>query len=920
MKEREIKPNKYFDYEITYKNDFKIKDTILNLIVCQRTSSILISTENSLYEIISFKEIIKNHILKLTPKNEKIKYDIEELIKFINRNNKIKNKLRTEPIFEINPKNKNDEGISLAIGKAKTVFLVFTSKKRELLFEIEHGEQSNCKFIQWENDLLICAFENKIIKIMKNNDILKTVKDDDYMTSMKIIHYHDYKLLVAGYNKKVIMKHFYSILNQNNKYPPYIITNLEGKIDIIEYNNQYIVFCSKKNNAIYCYQFLNDNWRPISLFDIYRFQDLEEEQEIINFQLYLNEGIIVCFKNKIYIFIIKNKREELYKIIESDNDIYFFSLIYITKNYQETNTNMLIAFDNKIKVVEINKINKNIKKEDLSDSENNPEDNKELINTFINTLLNRKNNFLIKRIDEYLLQVEMDYENVFKIEFNVSDKSANISILKCHNYKLKNILEEEIEKLRNEEEKEDDNLEYLIEKLNKLNKIIKSTDIQPSVINIIKKESFLEYYIYIKNWHEIMKKKAPVNNLYKDEEDYDLYNKIMLSTFRESISNLDFSFNKISVDNAFDIVNSSSNDYSPQSLFFFSKDSQQFESFYTSLALVQKNFFKIKKKNNLLNENKKKGNERNHFVKKDSKKKLKLSINNNEIIKDDIIYDDKKGFINKLTKETFNNYINRINSNIDYGNILIIMDILKQIKYYIEALIIQKSNNLIKLYTQSILNILSLLESQLNFDFLFIYIIPLSSIIYNEIKKELKRREILNKSKLTSSNNEYENEFKINNVHIIKSSKNISYSSSNSKEEIDDDNNNAFEFFLTTEETKNNSNSIELYNNKSKNVTDSNKGKNKIRKSYSKISEDLSKSFSKITSLSYRNDKNLIELLGANFCNIIIDYVIFFSDKLKLLDNDLGDKNIIDFFILVNKYYETREISFEIYDIIKKAI
>ena len=919
MKEHEIKPNKYFDYEITYKNDFKIKNKLLNLKVCQTASSVIISTDNSIYEIISFKEIIKNPILKLTPKNQKIKYDIEELVKFINHNNKTKNKLRIEPIFEMNPK--IDEGISLAIGIDKIVLLVFISKKRESLFEISHGEYCKCKFIQWENDLLICAFENKIIKIIKNRDPLKTVKDDDYMTSMKILNFHNYKLLVSGYNKRVIIRNFNSILNSDNKYPPYIISNLEGKIDIIEYNNQYILFCSKKNNAIYCYQFVNDNWRPISLFDIYRFQDLEEEQEIINVQLYLNEGIIVCFKNKIYIFIIKNKREELYKIIESDNDIYFFSLINITKNYQETNTDMLIAIDNKIKVVEIKKINKNIKKEDISDSENNPEDNKELINTFINTLLNRKNNFIIKRIDEYLLQVEMDYDNIFKIDFNVSDKSANISILKCHNYKLKNKLEEEIEKLRNEEEKEDDNFEYLIEKLNKLNKIIKSTDIQPSVINTIKKESFLEYYIYIKNWHEIMKKKAPVNNLYKDEDDYDLYNKIMLSTFRESISNLDFSFNKISVDNAFDIVNSSSNDYSPQSLFFFSKDSQQFESFYSSLALVQKHFFKIKKKNNILNENKRKVNERDLYVKKESKKKIKLSINNNEIIKDDIIYDDKKGFINKLTKETFNNYINRINTNIDYGNILIIMDILKQIKYYIEALINQKSNNLIKFYTQSILNILTLLESQLNFDFLFICILPLSSIIYNEIRKELKRIEILNKSKLTSSNNGYENENKINNMHIIKSSKNISCSSSNSNEEIDDENNNAFELFLTTEETKNNS--IELYNNynnKSKTITDSNKGKNTFRKSYSKISDDLSKSLSKITSLSFRNDKNLIELLGANFCNIIIDYVIFFSNKLKLLDNDLGDKNIIDFFILVNKYYETREISFEIYEIIKKAI
>ena len=52
----------------------------------------------------------------------------------------------------------------------------------------------------------------------------------------------------------------------------------------------------------------------------------------------------------------------------------------------------------------------------------------------------------------------------------------------------------------------------------------------------------------------------------------------------------------------------------------------------------------------------------------------------------------------------------------------------------------------------------------------------------------------------------------------------------------------------------------------------------------------------------------MIELLGANFCNIIIDYVIFFSGELKLLNNDLASENVINFFILVNKYYETPEI------------
>ena len=53
--------------------------------------------------------------------------------------------------------------------------------------------------------------------------------------------------------------------------------------------------------------------------------------------------------------------------------------------------------------------------------------------------------------------------------------------------------------------------------------------------------------------------------------------------------------------------------------------------------------------------------------------------------------------------KSFKSYIKKINQNIDNGNILIVMEILKQIKYYIEAIINQKSNNLIKIYTKCIL-------------------------------------------------------------------------------------------------------------------------------------------------------------------------------------------------------------------------
>ena len=80
-----------------------------------------------------------------------------------------------------------------------------------------------------------------------------------------------------------------------------------------------------------------------------------------------------------------------------------------------------------------------------------------------------------------------------------------------------------------------------------------------------------------------MKKRAPINNLYNEEDDLDLDKKIMASSLRQLVS-WDFSFEKLSIDKAYDFVNSSSNDYSSSSLFLFSKESQEFDNpLYTNI-------------------------------------------------------------------------------------------------------------------------------------------------------------------------------------------------------------------------------------------------------------------------------------------------------------------------------------------------
>ena len=891
---------------------YKYEGTMLNLSIYDDMKLILISTDRCLYKIYTYTDFI----LKNKPK-----YEIKSKID-LGRNKKKRNFFLTLPIFEINPY--SEDRIKMALSINQTVIVVVLAKKQSFI-EINHGEQCNCKFIQWENDLLICAFENNIIKIIKNSDFLKTFKDDDNITSMKTIHYQDYKLLITGYNRKVIIRNFYSILNIDNESKPYIISKLEGKIDLIQYANQYIIFCSKKNNIIYCYRFMNNNWKPIPLFEISKFKNLEEEQEIINAKIILNKEIIVSFKNKIYIFYIKNNKEELHLIIKYDDDISFCTFLSNKKKYYYYY--LIVALKDKIEILLIDEKNANDCYKSSFD------DNMELINTCINTVINRKNQFIIKKLNDLSLQVEME-DIIFKIEFNKRDLSIIISLIKCEDYRLKAIIEEELEKINNSEE--ENNLNLLTQKLINLNNIIKifytpehdsdedldNNDLFKEINKLkIKKELFLEYYKNLKNWQEIMKKRTPVNNLYKEEEDFDSCNKIMLSSLRE-LANWDFSFEKLDINKVFELVNSASNFYPS------SKDSDA-NPFYSSL---------INKKDNKRHRKKSISTSNSLIVKKE---KQKLNDSYDIINKDDI--DKSDNLSNKLTKETFKAFLKKINKNkknYNYNeNILIILELLNQIKFYIDEIMNQKSSILINLYIMNLLDIFALLESKLKFELLFICILPISSIIYNEISKDIKKRDTskFNKCKMPFITQEKrvnsENVIKPNNISNNVSN-NISGICSNSDSNDDNDSQNFSDLVLNTEETKNNSfinivNNMNEIKNENKLFDQNNPNNFFLKKKHSKNSVDLTKSIKmapnlrsniSFLSITNKNDKNLIEIFGANFCNIIIDYVVFFSEELKLLDKNVDENKSVDFFILVNKLYESRPISTEINEIIRKVI
>ena len=835
------------------------KGKIMNLSVCQDTSSIIILTDKPSTMMFSFQEILRfPRVLKKSKKHDKLDKKIKEFIEQENTKNKNTN-LLSKIIFEMNPSQEEDASMAISLGKRVCTVQILKGNS----IEINHGGNTKCLFIQWEKEFLICAFENRVIKIIKNFYVFKSLTDEDLFTSMKIVHWQDFNLLVLGYNKKVKIFHFYSKL-VDYEFKQFTISKLEGNIDIIEHKNQYILFCSKENKIIYCFRFMNNSYEPRILFEInlYNFIDLGIEQELISVKLISYEGIIVSFKNKIYLFYIKDNKFELNSTINMQENIYFSSLIYNRNQYY-----LIYALQQKLKIIQIEIIQNNYINS-LYSSNTDSERSKKLIDTCINTLLNRKNDFVIKKIDECVLHIEIDFI-VLKLEFNKENYSFNFSILKCVDDFLKEKLEEEIKKISSNIEEKikifnnnndyNEYNDYVIEKILLINKIIKTIDFLDttsegeSEIEKLKKEQFLKNYKIFKSWQVMTK--LPVKNLFNDDDDYefDLDKKIMSENIKNLLPKWNFKFDDLHIDKAFTFANS---------------------NYYNSSNTTNKN------EDGDIN----------------SAHQLDIKSNKKETI----------------TREKYS----------------ILADILSQIKYYIQEIFSQYSDNLIKLYRETILDILMTLESMSNLEFLFICIIPLSEIIWKEINK---------RSNLNSRNSPFKGSKK-NYSHGSWSSEldNVNYDLSDNEDKED------LSLEFCTEELQNNMLPISI-NKKANYIIDNNKisssldnnnnnyKENKKRYTYTKknrkSSDDFYKSkkvfsnnkFNKnnLSFYSNKNEKNLIELLTSSFCNSIIDYVNFFTEKLKLLDDDSANKTVFDFFKIANKYYEDSDINNEILEIIK---
>lgn len=621
---------------------------------------------------------------------------------------------------------------------------------------------------------------------------------------------------------------------------------------------------------------MNNQWKPKMLFKInlFKFIDIDPEQEIISVKLISIEGVIVTFRNKICLFYIKNNKLELdFTISEQQKNISFSSLIYYKTHYYLIN-----ALQESIKIIEINKI-----QNDDSSNLPNPlprdiEAHKKIIDTCINTLLNRKSDFIIKRLDTYSIQISIEFVFI-KLEFNLDDLSHTFSLINNDEFLRKDI-EDEIQKLKlNEKEKNIDYggyTKFTIEKIILLSKTITSeiseSFTEESEIDKIKREDFSNNYEVFKIWQEILKKKRGIKNLFNEDDEFDLENKLMTTDIKTLIPKKNnFNFEELNIDQAFNFVNA---------------------NFYSS-------------------------NDINEIEEQQKSKSAKIKVNS------------EPGKLYKLNKDCFQIYLEQINEKkkIQTENIEILGDIISQIKYYLQEIKTQNSNNLIKFYRESILDILNVLETGLHFVFLFICTILLADLIHNELNK---------RSNLIINNIRYQtnSDYNFNKKIKEKNSANFSWSSENDdnlKDAISDD-----DLFLEYKETNN---EADLKKNKETKINKDNtcanldkkfennmnnkrfsftkndgskNNNNLIRLNKKNLTNKLYTNKNNLSFTSLKHEKNLIELLTSNFCNTIIDYVSFFCEELKLLDLDSPDERLIDFFTLVNKCYKSKDINNEI--------
>ena len=752
-----------------------------------------------------------------------------------------------------------------------------------------------CLFIQWNNKInnsFLTASNDKKIYVYVNNQKIHTINDDDFIKSMRFLLIEKYEcyILITGYDKKVKIWDFNRRIFPE-KYSQ--IISLKDEIDIIDksIDGLYIIFGSKKSKTVYIYQFIfcNGEYR----YDYFLHIDpINNVGEMINANFINNAGFVITYQFSFFYYYISNNKDDNikeYSNEKNENNKAILDVKYVTDkkiNFASimlrklTSQNFLIySGENFLETQEI--IVKNISSNHINKLA--IKKHSEKILTIVNTIKNRKI-AIEPKIENCLYHLKIK-NNIIEIKFNDLTLKPKISVIEYHDSNLYEILLNEIEIFKNKNYDLDDNENILINFLYKLNDIIvdyqtdqeESTDENSEIFNITQKE--INAFKIFRDWEKTSEKKIPINHLFNEKLENQFIN--LVSSNIRDVVNWNFNFEQ-DINVYFNFINRNSNEYTSIQLFPCTNNDRK-QSINSNNKYMLSDNIKFKDNSNLNLEIK---NENNENKKKQSSCNCDLNDENDN--KDSS--SSKSKSVSKNRQELFYKYVSQIKEKKDQKeNISFLKDILKQINFYLMQLINEKTKVLKELFRDNILNTILILEQQSKFEFLFICLIPLSNIIFQEIIKEKNK-----------------NNNKINEEQIFQDDSSSEKSISDHLEyEIVEENN-------KIERSISKRNSIHTQNNKilDEEVLTNQMPSHKRVKSSNIFFENNKSSFS--SQAEKVDSKKLIKFLGNKFVKTIVNFISFFSEELYLVSNNAENKDVLKFLYLINQYYENQEIKEEI--------
>ena len=840
--------------------------------------SIIILNEGN-YAIILYKELDKNKISKIYFKEkdiflyETINVDIDNYVLYPSYNK-----------------------LMFAYSNNNEIFIINISNLNTIKKFVINNKFVKIKFMEWQGKrkgLISCVTNENIVYFFdQNTKIFDINNKNEEIFSIKFFNYKEkdetrvnYYIILGIYNNiKLYKLRENKIYNKNFSYENIEYENINIIEILYDKNNEiYILIGNKENFKFNIYEYKKGNFNLLYVLEnfIKFFKNLDDT--IISLNYIDKEGIIVCMKKKIYFFYLNNDELFLDFVLDTEEEIKNFKVIKSKNQYE--NNSIFYTTGSNIKSIKFDFNNNNL---DINNLNNNTYKQFEREkNDFLFEMKNKSYNIYIDKYENSDIYLLVIFDIKFTIDFTSKYK---ISILKCSDTKLMEILNDEVEKFNNK----DISNKNIIKTFNDLYEII----IKIKKINLSEKKTIVPYFknnnftftktgeIVKYSYHKIDFNLLNENN--KEIKNYSNLNSwVKFCLDNNSHLNFVFNENKLIPEDEKIIVLQTLRELSN---FNFSKGKDISE--YFNFINTNKKLFEDKTNNKLNSneENSQNTKKRFHLISFDDEEKFSILKNLNINLLND-----------KQFYKTLINSLNSLNNN-DDDDIIILIDILNYIDHDINGII--ENDGLMLYHIESIYNKMQIFEMNKSFEILFICVFFLASRIFEKFLENNDNIE-KEKRKTLSSNNLLNNDYKNKNFNSEEIFFNKIDNYNNNNLESDDnlfldikENNsektNNSELFINNINYSSN-NSFKSYENNNNNIKDKKESQN-----LNKSNINQSHSFPNFN-IKQEKSKYLIDYFDKNFINILIQYLIFISEEFIKMGRTNESKEIKEYVNLINQ-------------------